>query len=65
MWSRLVNVTEEMWSTVVRTAFSLTMSEAQDFACELLDANGDTLAHSPRAMPVFILTLPRAVQGAC
>jgi 5-oxoprolinase (ATP-hydrolysing) len=63
MWSRLVNVTEEMWSTVVRTAFSLTMSEAQDFACELLDENGDKLVHSPRAMPVFILTLPAVVKG--
>jgi len=49
MWGRLVNVTEEMWSTVIRTAFSLTISEAQDFACELLDENGDKLVHSPRA----------------
>jgi len=63
MWSRLVTVTEEMWTTVVRTAFSLTVSESQDFACELLDSNGETLAHSPRAMPVFSLTLPRAVKA--
>jgi 5-oxoprolinase (ATP-hydrolysing) len=63
MWGRLVNVTEEMWSTVVRTAFSLTMSEAQDFACELLDEQGDKLVHSPRAMPVFILTLPAVVKA--
>ena len=63
MWSRLVNVTEEMWLTVCRTAYSLVISEAQDFACELLDATGETLAHSPRAMPVFNLTLPRAVKA--
>jgi len=63
MWSRLVNVTEEMWLTVCRTAFSLVISEAQDFACELLDPAGETLAHSPRAMPVFNLTLPRAVKA--
>ena len=63
MWSRLVNVTEEMWLTVCRTAFSLVISEAQDFACELLDPTGETLAHSPRAMPVFNLTLPRAVKA--
>ncbi len=36
---------------------------AQDFACELLDENGDKLVHSPRAMPVFILTLPAVVKG--
>jgi len=63
MWSRLVNVVEEMWLTVCRTAFSLVISEAQDFACELLDKDGETLAHSPRAMPVFNLTLPRAVKA--
>jgi 5-oxoprolinase (ATP-hydrolysing)/N-methylhydantoinase A len=63
MWSRLVNVVEEMWLTVCRTAFSLVISEAQDFACELLDQHGETLAHSPRAMPVFNLTLPRAVKA--
>ncbi len=40
MWSRLVNVVEEMWLTVCRTAFSLVISEAQDFACELLGPGG-------------------------
>ena len=63
MWSRLVTVVEEMWHTICRTAFSLIVSEAQDFACDLLDAKGDSLAHSPRAMPVFNLTLPRAVKA--
>src|SRR5262249_18735914 len=63
MWSRLITVVEEMWLTVCRTAFSLIISESQDFACELLDPNGETLAHSPRAMPVFNLTLPRAVKA--
>ena len=63
MWSRLVTVVEEMWQTICRTAFSLIMSEAQDFACDLLDARGESLAHSPRAMPVFNLTLPRAVKS--
>jgi 5-oxoprolinase (ATP-hydrolysing)/N-methylhydantoinase A len=63
MWSRLVTVVEEMWLTVCRTAFSLIISEAQDFACELLDPDGETLAHSPRAMPVFNLTVQRAAKA--
>lgn len=64
MWSRLITVVEEMWSTVCRTAFSLIISESQDFACDLLDADGEeTLAHSPRAMPVFNLTLPNAIKA--
>ena len=63
MWSRLVTVVDEMWLTVIRTAFSLIISEAQDFACELLDAKGEPLVHSPRAMPVFNLCLPRTVKA--
>jgi 5-oxoprolinase (ATP-hydrolysing)/N-methylhydantoinase A len=63
MWARLVTVVEEMWHTIVRTAFSLIVSEAQDFACDLLDPDGEGLAHSPRAMPVFNLSLPRAVKA--
>jgi len=63
MWSRLVTVVDEMWLTVCRTAFSLIISEAQDFACELLDAKGETLTHSPRAMPVFNLCVPRTVKA--
>ncbi len=63
MWSRLVTVVEEMWHTICRTAFSLIVSEAQDFGCEMLDPDGESLAHSPRSMPVFNLTLPRAVKA--
>jgi 5-oxoprolinase (ATP-hydrolysing)/N-methylhydantoinase A len=62
MWARLINITEEMWSTIWRTAFSLIIGEAQDFGCELLDDRAESLAHSPRSMPVFNLTLPRAVK---
>jgi 5-oxoprolinase (ATP-hydrolysing) len=63
MWARLVTVVEEMWHTIVRTAFSLIVSEAQDFATDLLDPEGESLAHSPRAMPVFNLTVPIAVKA--
>ena len=63
MWSRLINITEECWITISRTAFSLIIGEVQDFGCELLDANGESLAHSPRSMPVFNLALPRAVKA--
>ena len=56
MWSRLTTVVDEMWLTIIRTAFSLIIAESQDFACELRDPQGETRAHSPRAMPVFNLT---------
>ena len=63
MWRRLINIAEECWDTVIRTAFSLIIGEAQDFACELLDAEGNQLAHSQRAMPSFSITLPIAVNA--
>jgi 5-oxoprolinase (ATP-hydrolysing) len=62
MWSRLINITEECWITIWRTAFSTIIGEAQDFGVELLDARANSIAHSPRSMPVFNLTLPRAVK---
>jgi 5-oxoprolinase (ATP-hydrolysing) len=63
MWSRLINITEECWQTIIRTAFSLIIGESQDFACELLDEQGNQLVHSPRAMPVFNICLPIAVKA--
>lgn len=63
MWSRLINIAEECWYAVIRTAFSLIIGEAQDFACEILDPAGRQIVHSPRAMPVFNLTLPIAVNA--
>jgi 5-oxoprolinase (ATP-hydrolysing) len=62
MWSRLINIAEECWVTIWRTAFSTIIGEAQDFGCEILDARGNSMAHAPRSMPTFNLTLPRAVQ---
>ncbi|HKX16811.1 MAG TPA: hydantoinase B/oxoprolinase family protein [bacterium] len=62
MWSRLINITEECWITILRTAFSTIIGEAQDFGCEILDADAESIAHSPRSMPVFNLSLPLAVR---
>jgi 5-oxoprolinase (ATP-hydrolysing) len=63
LWKRLVNISEEAWVALWRTSFSTIMAEAQDFGCEIMDARGESLAHSPKSMPVFNLTLPTAVAG--
>lgn len=63
LWKRLVNIAEEAWVALWRTSFSTIMAEAQDFGCELMDARGNSLAHSPKSMPVFNLTLPMAVEA--
>lgn len=63
IWARLVSITEEMWLTVWRTAFSTIIGEAQDFGCELLDVQGNSLAHASRSMPVFNCTLPTCTKA--
>ena len=63
MWSRLIAITDEMWTTVLRTAVSPVIGSAQDYGCELLDATGNGLAHSTRSMPVFNLVMPEVTRA--
>jgi N-methylhydantoinase B/oxoprolinase/acetone carboxylase alpha subunit len=63
IWSRLIAITDEMWSTVLRTAVSPVIGAAQDYGCELLDAAGNGLAHSTRSMPVFNLVMPETTRA--
>jgi N-methylhydantoinase B/oxoprolinase/acetone carboxylase alpha subunit len=62
MWSRLITIADEMWTTVLRTAVSTIIGAAQDFGCELLDERGNSLAHSYRSMPVFNLVMPQSTR---
>ncbi len=62
MWSRLIGIADEMWTTVLRTAVSTIIGAAQDFGCEILDANGSSLSHSNRSMPVFNLVMPNVAR---
>ena len=62
MWSRLVNITEEMWTTTLRTAVSTIIASANDFGCEVLDSQGCSVAHAYRSMPVFNMTMPNVTK---
>ena len=62
MWSRLINITEEMWTTTLRTAVSTIIASANDFGCEVLDAEGRSIAHAYRSMPVFNMTMPNVTK---
>ena len=62
MWSRLVSISEEMWTTTLRTAVSTIIASANDFACEILDAQGRSIAHAYRSMPVFNMTMPNVTK---
>jgi N-methylhydantoinase B/oxoprolinase/acetone carboxylase alpha subunit len=58
IWSRLIGIADDMWTTVLRTAVSTIIGAAQDFGCEILDAKGNSVAHSNRSMPVFNIVMP-------
>jgi 5-oxoprolinase (ATP-hydrolysing) len=61
LWSRLIHIADECWTTIWRAAFSTVIGEALDFGVEILDARGNSLAHAPRSMPVFHFCLPGTV----
>lgn len=63
IWSRLIGIADDMWTTVLRTAVSTIIGAAQDFGCEILDANGDSVAHSNRSMPVFNIVMPTVTKA--
>ena len=63
LWSRLIGIADECWRTISRTAFSLLVAESYDFGCEIFDGTGNSLAHSPRSMPLFNLALPLTVKS--
>lgn len=58
LWRRMIALVDEMAATLLRTSFSTVIGAANDFGCELLDANGNGLAHATRSMPVFNLLMP-------
>src|SRR5687768_6417746 len=63
MWSRLIGIADDMWTTVLRTAVSTIIGAAQDFGCEILDADGNSVAHSNRSMPVFNIVMPTVTRA--
>jgi N-methylhydantoinase B/oxoprolinase/acetone carboxylase alpha subunit len=63
VWSRLIGITDDMWTTVLRTAVSTIIGAAQDFGCEILDAEANSVAHSNRSMPVFNIVMPTVTRA--
>jgi N-methylhydantoinase B/oxoprolinase/acetone carboxylase alpha subunit len=58
VWSRLVTISDEIWMTIRKTAFSPIISTALDFGCGLLCADGSQLAMGAVGMASFNLALP-------
>ncbi|MBM4420341.1 MAG: hydantoinase B/oxoprolinase family protein [Chloroflexi bacterium] len=57
-WARLIAISDQMWLTIRRTAFSPIIATALDFGCGLLTASGGQLAMGAVGMASFNLALP-------
>ena len=62
IWSRLISIVDEMAITLKRMSFSTMVQEANDYACVLFDARGNSLAQSSLSIPSFIGCLPRTIK---
>lgn len=46
LWSRITSIVDEAAKVIIRTSFSTLSNEADDFACVLTDAMGQSLAQN-------------------
>lgn len=62
MWNRLIFIADQADNVLAKTAFSPIVRENHDFVTVLMDAKGRALAQCTWSIPVFITSLPVAVQ---
>jgi N-methylhydantoinase B len=62
MWDRLVSISDEIVSTLVRTSFSTIVTESYDLTVAVLDAEGELMAQGTYSVPVFMGTAPATLQ---
>ncbi len=58
MWDRLVALTDEIVSTLVRSSFSTIVYESYDLTCCVLDTETNTIAQGTFGIPAFIGSAP-------
>ncbi|MFP6772938.1 MAG: hydantoinase B/oxoprolinase family protein [Alphaproteobacteria bacterium] len=62
MWDRLVAISDEIVTTLVRTSFSTIVSESYDLTVALLDGEGQLMAQGTYSVPVFMGTAPATLR---
>jgi len=62
MWDRLIAVTEEQSTTLIRTGFSTSTREAGDVSAGVFDAAGNMLAQAVTGTPGHVNAMARAVR---
>lgn len=59
---RLQAVVDEAGATIIRTAFSVVITDAKDFACGLLTPDCTTVVQSRQSIPVFLATMSQTAR---
>jgi N-methylhydantoinase B len=62
LWDRLISITDEIVSTLIRTSFSVNVRESYDLSCVLFDAQGRPLAQGTDSVPSFTGTAVLTMQ---
>jgi N-methylhydantoinase B len=61
-WNKLQAIVDEATATLLRTAFSRTVTDSLDFSCALFDAHGEMVAQGRHGLPSFLGSLALAVK---
>ena len=62
LWDRLISITDEIVSSLVRTSFSLVVRDGGDLSCVIFDSEGNALAQGSYSVPSFTGTASATVQ---
>jgi N-methylhydantoinase B len=54
LWNRLIAITDEAAAALVRTSFSTLLRENNDYACVLMDTEGNAIAENHNSIPSFV-----------
>ncbi len=61
-WAKLQSIVDEASATLLRTAFSRIVTEANDYSCALFDADGDMIIQSTQGLTSFTGVLAIAIK---
>ncbi|MDO8671074.1 MAG: hydantoinase B/oxoprolinase family protein [Dehalococcoidia bacterium] len=63
IWNRLISIVNEAESGLIRTAFSLQVTMANDMSCVLMDTTGNSIAQGAHSLIAFVCGAPLTAQG--
>jgi N-methylhydantoinase B len=63
MWDRLIAISNEVLSALVRTSFSTNVRESYDLSCMIFDAKARLVAQGTYSVPSFTGTAPATIRA--